>query len=136
MQATQQMNALFPGLKEPVEEAVMVDAAAVLPKSVLPPSGAWGAMEASRCGPRAPAERLLTSDLWRRPCGTHPHISRSVNVGNIAAELYGQFVTARYCRLGSDQHGLHAPAALSVKGCIGQQCWVVSMNCWGRAFEN
>lgn len=51
VQATQQMNALFPGLKEPVEEAVMCDAAAVICKSVLPPSGAWGSMEASRCCP-------------------------------------------------------------------------------------
>eukprot|EP00892_Ulva_mutabilis_P003143 jgi/Ulvmu1/1282/UM011_0006.1 len=47
-EATQAMNKLFPDLKEAVDEAVMVDAAAAVRDSVLPASGAWGSMEAAR----------------------------------------------------------------------------------------
>lgn len=69
VQATKQMNALFPDLKEPVDEAVMVDAAAVLQEAVMPASGGWGAMEASRCGPQycASLHDLCIKGLGKAP---------------------------------------------------------------------
>ena len=45
------MNELFPDLREPVDEAVMDAAAAAVRGSVLPPSGAWGSMDAARYAP-------------------------------------------------------------------------------------